>query len=469
MSQTVIREGVTRRLAVFLAAARLEIVPADVVTRSKHLILDGIGCALAGVSLPWCRKAVEALTSLEPQGTATVWGHDRQTSPGTAAVLNGTAVQAWEMDDYHLLGPLHVESVVVTSALATAEHLGDVPGRALLEAIVFGQEVGPRVGMALGGMALINRGWHNGAIFGTVASAVASAKLRGLDADGMEDALGLAGTQACGLMAAQYEAMVTYMHHGFAARSGVIAAALAERQFTGVRRIFEREYGGLAANFSDPHAVDLGFLERGLGTSWEIRRIAVKPYACMAGVHIPIEASQEMLRARGHAVEDIDRIEIRVAQWLHRKGSHRLERSAPVVSAQMSIPYGVAVALLDNQALPPQYTAARIQQDDVWRLMERVDVVWDPTIDALGPNLSFLCRMAMRFRDGGVERREVPFPLGSHERPLGNEAIVEKFRRVVSGVLDQERRRCLEEVILHLEDHRASDLVALLGRKVAAP
>src|SRR5690606_27130543 len=124
-------------LARFVAEHPWESVPERVRERSLHLVLDGIGCAIAGARSDWVNIAFEGLMTIDDGSTATVWGRGAKASPTHAAVLNATATQAWEMDDYHVIGPLHVESVVVTSAVATAEALGIDDGKALAEAVLF--------------------------------------------------------------------------------------------------------------------------------------------------------------------------------------------------------------------------------------------------------------------------------------------------------------------------------------------
>ena len=107
-----------------------------------------------------------------------------------------------------------------------------------------GFEVGPRVGMALHGVEMLSRGWHSGAVFGTHAAAAAVGKLLGLDAARMEDALGLAGTQSAGLMAAQYEAMCKRMHHGFSARNGLVCGGARRGRLHRHQARVRAEYGG---------------------------------------------------------------------------------------------------------------------------------------------------------------------------------------------------------------------------------
>jgi aconitate decarboxylase len=454
--------GVTYELSDFIAALRLADIPEHVQKRSMVLALDGIGCAAVGSGTFQHRAVLEGLRGLDEAGSTPVWFTGVTASTGAACVVNGVAVQAWELDDYHLLGPLHVASVVLPAALSTAQVVGIDDGADLLLAIVAGQEVGPRVGMACGGMAPIQHGWHNGAVFGTLASAAASAKLRGLDARSCEHAFGLAGTQSAGLMSAQYEAMSTYLHHGFAARAGVVAAALAQAGVTGITDVVAREYGGLAANFSHWDDCDPRALCKNLGELWEVERIAVKPYANMAGVHLPIDLSKRLLSESRGTWREVHSIRIGVPHWLYIKGGAPLSRPMTTVGAQMSIRYGVAVALIDGNALPPQFADDRIQSDDVHSLAGLIDVFHDPRLDGR-PGASFACSVSITQRDGSVREAEGASPRGSHLDPFSDDEIIDKFFRLTTPLLGAGRATRIADLVLNLPRISVAELLSALG------
>jgi 2-methylcitrate dehydratase PrpD len=251
------------------------------------LVLDGVACGLVGSQLPWSRVAVQAVTALEGTGSAPVIGWGRTVNPAAAALLNGTFIQGFELDDFHPLAPLHSASLLVPALLSTADVLGRVSGKDLLLGAVAGFEVGPRVGLALHGSQMLNRGWHSGPVFGTVASAAASGVLRRLSAAGFEDALGLGATQSGGLMAAQYEAMSKRMHHGFAARAGFYAAGLADAGYTGIKQVFEREYGGFLSVYGEGHDPDAVQITQGLGEFWHTERSSSSRTRRWAGCTAP--------------------------------------------------------------------------------------------------------------------------------------------------------------------------------------
>src|SRR5580704_2553377 len=286
-------DGPTGQLATWVAGLTLDDIPQTVVERAKHLLLDGLGCGLIGAQLPWSRVATNAVLDLENSGETVAIGTGKSTSGPAAAVLNGTFIQGFELDDFHPIAPVHSCSLVIPALLSTVTaQSGATTGADFLLAAITGFEVGPRVGYTLHGTQMLDRGWHSGPVFGTHSAAMASGKLRGLTPAQLEDALGLAGTQSAGLMAAQYEAMSKRMHHGFAARNGLYAAYLAASGYTGIKRVFEREYGGFLSVFGEGHDPRPESITEGLGTQWETTIIMVKSYAVMGGLHGAVEAAR---------------------------------------------------------------------------------------------------------------------------------------------------------------------------------
>src|ERR1700746_3568910 len=313
--------GPTGRLATWLARTKIEDVPASVREHAKYLLLDGIACALVGAQLPVSRKGVEAVTALDDAGTSLLIGWDgRATSAPSAAMLNSSFIQGFELDDYHPLAPLHSNALVVPAMLAVVPHVKAVSGPRFLLGAILGYETGPRVGLALGGLEMLSRGWHSGVVFGTLSAATSAGCLYGLNAAQFEDALGSAATQSCGLMSAQFESMVKRMQHGFASRNGLTAAALAAAGYVGIKRVFEREYGGWLSVFGEGHHPDAGQIYAGLGTLWDTDRIAVKAYAAMGLLHAAIDAALQLRSEDKVQANPIERIDIDMPEAAYGHG-----------------------------------------------------------------------------------------------------------------------------------------------------
>lgn len=460
--------GPTGQLCNWLAGFQLDQAPASARERAKALTLDGIACAIVGAQLPWSRKAAQIVQKFEGQGDRTVIGWGTRTSAPGAALLNGTFIQGFELDDFHMLGPLHSASVVLPALLACAEGLDKVTGRQFLEAAMVGYEVGPRVGMALHGAQMLSRGWHSGSVFGTHAAAAAAGKLLDLDPARFEDALGLAGTQSSGLMAAQYEAMCKRMHHGFSARNGLYAAVLAEGGYTGIKRVFERDYGGFLSTFGEGHSPDASQITSSLGERWEVERIVIKPYAAMGGIHAPLDALFDVGRQRKLVAAEIAHIEVDVSHAVYHHGWWVPERPLTPIGAQMNIGYALAVAVLDGAAMVQQFSPARIDADDVWALLAKVEVRHDPAFDTGGPLKRGQTRVAVTFADGQrivVERATSR----AIESPPDTDAVAAKYRALTDGLMDRQRQQKIEHMVRSLEQlDNIRELIALLALPVQA-
>ncbi|SJZ38226.1 2-methylcitrate dehydratase PrpD [Enhydrobacter aerosaccus] len=444
--------GPTGRLASWLASFRLEDVPEAVRRRAAYLVLDGIGCALVGARLPWSRRAVASVCRLEGSGPASLIGWNRGVPAPAAALLNGTFIQGFELDDFHPFAPLHSASLVLPALLACAQLRGPVTGATFLKGAIAGFEVGPRIGLALHGIEMLSRGWHSGAVFGTHAAAAAAGTLIGLDAAAFEDALGLAGTQSAGLMAAQFEAMSKRMHHGFSARAGLYAAWLAADGYTGIKRSFERDYGGYLATFGEGHAPEASEVAKDLGERWETERIVVKPYAAMGGLHSAIDTIRAMRAERPFRVEDIANIDVWVGKAVFHHGAFPVERPLTSVGAQMSLAYAVAVAVLDDAAMIHQYTAERIAADDVWEMIPKVRMHEETRFQG-APHLKLRSRLRITFTDGSVREAERSLRMSDE---ISNEEIASKFRTLCEPVISADRRDRIEAAVLGLE--RAGDI-----------
>jgi aconitate decarboxylase len=439
--------GATGLLCNWLADFDLAQAPADVVERAKVLLLDGVACAIVGAKLPWSKTACDIVRRIEGGGGKTIIGWGATTSGPAAALLNGTFIQGFELDDFHPLGPLHSASLVLPALLACTEELGDASGREFLTAALMGFEVGPRVGMALHGAEMLSRGWHSGSVFGTHAAAVSAGRLLGLDASRYEDALGLAGTQSAGLMAAQYEAMCKRMHHGFSARNGLYAALLAAGGYTGIKRVFERPYGGFLSVFGEGHSPDDSKITGGLGEIWETNRIAIKPYAAMGALHGPLDGIFAIAKQRPLSPDNIEAVTVDMTHAAYHHGWWPLTRPITPIGAQMNVGYALAAAILDGAAMVHQFAPKRIDSDDVWDLIPRITARHDEALDSLPGRGS---RVTVMFRDGSSIEHFVAIP-STVAAPLTTQGVIAKYRTLTDGLLPPDRQSRIEEMVLGID------------------
>ena len=451
----------TRGLAEFASGLTYEAIPPEVRERLKLLILDALGCALYGAQLEWCHLLRSTLSSLDDTKTCGVWGTRERLSAPHAALANGTQVQGFELDDVHRAGVLHVGAVVLPALIAIAELKHNLSGKEFLAAAAAGYETGPRVGLCMG-PEHIGQGWHSGATVGVFAAAAAAARGLNLNPEKTIHALGIAGTQSAGLMAAQYGAMVKRMHAGRSSQSGLYGALLAERGFTGIEDVFESEYGGFCTTFSrSTDRFELAQLTAGLGSTWQAMGVALKFYACVGSNHTTLDSIRDLQSEHKFGAEDVEEIVVHGSQVTADHVGWKYEPRG-LTAAQLNLPFCVATYLLEGDCFVDQFDAAAVTDSRRIALAERVSVHADPAITALGAKHRHSVRVEVRLRNGTRLSRSADTPRGSDENFASPADIVAKFEKLAVHALPEKRIGELRDAVLGLEDLQDAARLATL-------
>ena len=457
----------TRGVAEFVSGLRYEAIPREVRERAKLLVLDSLGCALYGARLEWCRILQRTLKKLDGSGACRVWGTAQRLSAPHAALANGTQVQGFELDDVHREGVLHVGAVVLPALVAVAELRRGMSGREFLTAAVAGYEVGPRVGLCMG-QEHIGQGWHSGATLGVFSAGAGAARGLKLDVDRTVHALGIAGTQAAGLMAAQYGAMVKRMHAGRASQSGLYGALLAEAGFTGIADVFESEYGGFCTTFSRSRdRFRLPELTAGLGSVWQTMGVALKFYSCVGSNHTALDALREMRAERAFGAKDVKKIIVHASQVTVDHAGWRY-RPQSLASAQMNLAFCAATFLLEGDCFVDQFSERIVADPERMALAEKVEVRPDPEISAKGAKYRHSVRVEVILDDGSRLERKVEAPRGSEPNFASEVQVVAKFEKLAAHALKRSQAQQLRDAVLGMEKARdAAHLAQLMtvGRK----
>ena len=459
----------TRGIADFVSGLRYEDIPAEVIARIKLLILDSLGCALYATDLPWSRILMETLAETDTSIACTVLGTNRRLSAPHAALMNGTLVQGFELDDVHRVGVLHVGAVTLPALLAVVEMRansarGGMSGRDFLAAAVAGYEIGPRVGMCMG-QEHIGQGWHSGATVGVFSAASGAARALGLSPEQTVRALGIAGTQAAGLMAAQFGAMVKRMHAGRSSQSGLYGALLAERGFTGIVDVFENEYGGFCTTFSrSTDRFNRAELTAGLGSTWETMRIALKFYSCVGSNHTTLDAIRKMQVLRPFTEPEVAKILVFGSQVTMDHVGWRYEPQG-LTSAQLNLPYCVATLLLESDVFVEQFSEALVDDAERIRVSRKVAVQEDLAITARGKAYRHMVRVQVTLTDGTVMEETVEAPRGSEHSFASAEDVIAKFYKLAGA-----KAGPIVEAVMGAEGLAdAAELVRLLARPTVSP
>ena len=455
----------TRGIAGFVSGLRCDAIPREVHERAKLLILDSLGCALYGARLPWCRILQRTLARLDSSRSCAVWGTRQRLSAPHAALANGTQVQGFELDDVHRQGVLHVGAVVLPALVAVAE-LRRMSGREFLAAAVAGYEVGPRVGLCMG-QEHIGQGWHSGATLGVFSAAAGAARGLALDTDRTVHALGIAGTQASGLMAAQYGAMVKRMHAGRASQSGLYGALLARDGFTGIPDVLESEYGGFCTTFSRSRdRFRLSELTAGFGEVWQTMGVALKFYSCVGSNHTTLDALRDLRAERAFGPEDVRRIVVHASQVTLDHAGWKY-RPAGIAAAQMNLPFCVATLLLEGDCFVGQFTEKAVTDPKRIALAGKVEVRADPEITARGSKHRHAVRVEVELEDGSILKRAVETPRGGEPGFASEALVVAKFEKLAARALPRAQAARLRDAVLGMEKLKDASRIAKLMTKGA--
>lgn len=436
-------------LARFCVDVTWDRLPVDVRVRAVELTLGLLGVAIRGsteASTGPVRAVVNGRTNANgASGVGTL----ERLAPSAAALLNGTAAHAIELDDVTRESSLHPGVAVIPAALAVAESRG-AGGPAFIESVVSGYEVMMRVGNALNPESAYARGFHPTGVAGAFGAAVAASRQMGLDAPAITNAIGIAGTMASGSLEYLSDGSWTKrLNAGWAASVGVTAAELAAAGFTGPASALEGVLGVLHAYTDAPRT---HLLTDGLGASYQINRVATKPYACCRYNHGLIDG---VLRIRtDHKVEPsaVRRIRLGVLSAGALLVADPIEaKRAPrnPVDAQFSAPFAAAVALVHGAAGASQYTQGVVDDPIVRALMAVTDCYRSDDLDAVYPG-RWPAAVEIELADGRSYETHVEFALGEPENPLSDNAQRRRFQELVGDRLLPSQTRHLEAQVMGL-------------------
>jgi aconitate decarboxylase len=459
MSEANLDNPYTRKIAEFVSGLQYDNIPNEVRTRIKLLVLDSLGCALYGADLPWSEILMKTLSAGDTSDTVGVWGTKQRLSPANAALVNGTLVQGFELDDVHRQGVLHVGAVTLPALISVLESRRAMSGKEFLTAAVAGYEIGPRVGMCMG-QEHIGQGWHSGATLGVFSAAAGAARGLALDAEQTIHALGVAGTQSSGLMAAQYGAMVKRMHAGRSSQSGLYGALLAENGFTGIVNVLESPYGGFCTTFSrSDDRFDLSQLTSGLGERFETMRISLKFYSCVGSNHTTLDAIRNMQERHPFGADDVEKFVVHGSQVTmdHVGWKYRPEG---LTSAQLNLPFCIATLMLEGDVFVEQFPESSFTDEARIAYADKVEVHHDADITARGSNFRHMIRAEVHLKDGTVLEETVEAPRGSEHSFASEAQVVEKFEKLATPTLGAAQTATLRDAVLGMDELEDASVIA---------
>jgi len=456
--------GDTREMAHFCSSLSYGGLSPEVIDRVKYLALDFLGVAARGSR----EESSEAVRNFAREidtnmGGGVIIGTRMRAPYQYAALANGSSAHSLELDDVSNESSSHPGTVIFPAALAAGE-LMECDGRKFIEAVVVGYEVMIRLGKALNPASHYARGFHPTGTCGSFGAAVCASKILNLSEEQMLNAVGIAGSQASGSMEfLSGSAWVKRLHPGWAAHNGIIAALLAKGGFTGPASIVEGRFGFLHAYSDNP---DLSKFLAGLGDSYEIMKVSIKPHACCRYKQGPIDGILEIMRENQLKAPEVEKVTLGIlkAGFPIIVEPQELKYSPRTVSeAQFSMPFGAALALLYGKAGLDEYTEANLGSPEVKEMMGRVSCTLDPELERVYPR-QWPASVEIVTKDGRKFKTRINYPKGDPENPLSWEELLRKFDELSSPVFSEEKRKEIVSRMRSLEtETRVPALTDLLA------
>ncbi len=416
----------TERVARFVAETSIENIPTNVLAAAKTAILDCLGVALAGSKEEGARICAEQARLEQARGAATVWGQGFKSSASLAALTNGTAAHALDFDHGVYLG--QPTSGVIPAVLPLAEALS-ASGRDLLEAYVAGFEATAKIAKSIPEEG--RGGWHSAGTLGTLGATLSCAKLLKLDIDKVRIALGIATSMASGV-ACNYGTMTKPLGAGLAARSGVMAASLAQKGFTASPTALESATGFFGAFLSLPP--DPAPLEE-LGQSYELTQgLKIKPYACGGLSHNAIDAVLEMREHDGIKPDLVESIHVEVAKHAHDRLVFRVPRTG--LEGKFCMGYLLARAMINGKVSLDDFTDAAVREQPILEFAKKVHM--DLNTAFADSSEGRPSKVEVRLKDGKTFSRYVEYAKGGPQAPLSGLELRAKFVDCAHRVVDEQ-------------------------------
>lgn len=441
-------------LADFAASITAESLPAAVDERARLHILDAIGVGLAARDTNFAQRTLAAMHRLGGDGPVPVLGTTRCLPARDAALVNGVLCHGLDFDDTHLDSVVHPTASLFPCVFSAAMLAGSTMGQ-MLGAYVAGLEVMTRLGTVVPG-GFHHAGFHATSIVGVFGCAVAAGRLGGLSADELARAQGIALSMAAGSMEFLDDgAWNKRLHPGWAAQSGITAAALAKEGFVGISKPYAGRFGLYRAYLGEgAEGGDLGLATRGLGSRWELLRTAIKPYSACHFTHAYIDAALHLHRT------GIDPAEIRAVRALVPdpivpvvcEPAPQKQRPQNDYDARFSIQFLVASTLLKGR-----FTLAELEPDALAdpKTLALADLVTHaPDPESAFP-AAYSGEVIVELADGRTLRHREQINRGAAERPLTRDDIIGKFQDNVSPLIGAARASAIEAAVLELR-HDAS-------------
>jgi 2-methylcitrate dehydratase len=449
----VANENITAPMARWAANVRFTHLTDEALHQIKRFLLDSVGCAFGGYRQPDVQILLDVLEETAGAGTTTLLGRGSKIDVLSATLANALMVRVMDYNDiYWQQDPSH-PSDIIPAVLACGQRAKS-NGKELCVGIAIAYEMEMRLCEAAF-PGIRERGWHHATLTALAAPFAAGRMLR-LPWENIQRAVGISGSNhgSFGAVTAGELSMMKNTVDPLAAQGAVLAALLAERGYNGPKHIIDGKEG-LVHCLGPEWKLDV--LTAGLGESWRICRCGMKAYPTEALTHAPISAFLDIVREHGLKPETVEAVHIRalprVADILADESKYNPNNKE---TADHSLPYCIAAALVDGQVTPQQFTTDKIMDPVVRFQLHKVKVAADLEFEKLFPAIQRV-EVTVNTTDGRKLTQRLDYPKGDPRNPLTDEELEEKFDALASPVVSQTARKRIKEAIWGLDSLSSTD------------
>lgn len=442
---------VARQLAKVGANLKFEDIDSRTVENAKTFILDCLGTILAAKMVGSARSIYKTALDLGGKPECTIFGYGVKTSPQMAALVNGTTGHSQDFDDDHREGTQHSSVAVLPAVLAIAEQLG-LSGKEVLTAYIFGSDITIRLGEAFLGKTYY-QGFHPTGTCGVFGAAGAAGKALNLTEEELTMCLGIAGSQASGISEFNRDgAWTKRFHAGHAGMGGVLSAYMAKNGYIGPATVIEGENGFLRA-YSYQGQYDINKVTDEFGKRWEMADNSIKLHSCCRFSCNFADCAIDIYN-QGIDPKDIESIHAEANDFTIKTlcTPEDVKRHPKnTVNAQFSLPWAIAVGLVEGKVLIPSFTEEAIKDPLLYDLCEKTTWEVSPEFEAVYPKF-YPARVTVKTKTGKTYVGEIKYPKGDPENPATKEEVIEKFRFTSGYSIGTDKTNKIIELLDKFED-----------------
>ncbi|MCF8093356.1 MAG: MmgE/PrpD family protein [Desulfotignum sp.] len=433
----------TEKVLAFIMETAWEKLPRAVQHQAKRCLLDNMGAMIAGHGTPVGQLMARLAAAQFSGDQAAIVVSGRRVSAAGAALANGFAANALDIDDGYRKIKGHPGVCVLPALLAAVQRMSEdgciVSGKQFLTTLAVGYEVGIRAGLIRHATCDT---YHSSGSWGAVAGAAAAGRVLGLTREQLWHALGAADYHAP--MAPMMKCITTPSMGkdsiGWGSLVGIVSALMAREGFTGIAPLFD--------NTPEPEWID------SLGSAWEIENLYFKPHACCRWAQPGVDGTLKLVRDHGILPDDIEKITV---YTFAESAALRRDWPKDTEQAQYNIAFPIAAALLDGQVGPAQVLPPRLLDDDIHKMMNKIDIIAQERFQKQFPDRAE-SEVEIRTRSGHIRRSGVMSARWDPATTLpADQELIDKFFWLAGPVLGEKNTAGICDRIFHLETQKNLD------------